>query len=63
MREGYIGIKILNLNQNIIPDISSLTDSHAERKNVRANSLALAANGKAAGGGEVVDTVKRGCWM
>ena len=47
----------LTLNQNRIPDISSLTNSYAERKNVRAKALALAAKAQAAGAGDEVDTV------
>ena len=56
MREDYVGMIFLTLNQNRIPDISSLTNSHAERKNVRTKALALAAKAQAAGAG-CVDTV------
>ena len=48
---------ILNLNSNRIPEISSVTNSHAQRKSVRAKALALAAKAQAAGVGYVVDIV------
>ena len=58
MREDFIGMMIfLALTQNRIPEISSLTNSYAERKNVRAKALALAAKAQAAGAGDEVDTV------
>ena len=58
MREDYIGMMMfLNLNQNRIPDMSSLNNSHAEKKNVRAKALTLAAKAQAAGAGDVVEIV------
>ena len=57
MREDYVGMIFLTLNQNRIPDISSLTNSHAERKNVRTKALALAAKAQAAGAADVVNIV------
>ena len=58
MREDFIGMMIfLALTQNRIPEISSLTNSYAERKNVGAKALALAAKAQAAGVGYVVDIV------
>ena len=47
----------LNLNQNRIPEMSSLNNSHAEKKNVRAKALTLAAKAHAAGAGDVVEIV------
>ena len=47
----------LTLNRKKIPDISSSTNSHAERKNVRTKALALAAKAQAAGAADVVNIV------
>ena len=56
MREDYIGMMmLLNLNQNIIPEMSSFNNSHAEKKNVRAKALTLAAKAQATGAGDVVE--------
>ena len=55
-RVGYIGM-FLNLSHNIIPDISLSTNSHIERKTVRAKALVLAAKERAAGARDVVDVV------
>ena len=58
MREDHVGMMMfLNLNQNRIPEISSLTNSQAKRNNVRAKALSLAAKAQAVGAGNVVDIV------